>query len=353
MTIVPADIGIDDTLERTGDPTGGRWGGRTSRRHKRPLLWFVVRRVLLALVTILVVSIVIFAATELLPGNAARAILGRGATPVRLHALEIKLHLNQPVYTQYWSWLSGLLRGHLGHSLVSGQSVSSILSDRIVNSLTLVLLAGAIGTILAISLGLYSALHRGRVFDETLGVATLAFAALPEFVIAIGLVIIFATIVFQWLPPVSIVPPGETVWSTPELLVLPVITLVLATMPYTIRMLRASAIEVLESEYVAMARLKGLTDRRIVLRHVVPNALGSTVQVIALVLSWLAGGVVLVEYVFNYPGVGQAFVTAVDNRDIPVVQALAIILAGFYVLMNLCADLAAVLLSARTRTSMQ
>jgi peptide/nickel transport system permease protein len=352
VTITPADIAIDETLGGMGDPIGSR-RGRTIRRHRRPLLWFVVRRLLLAVVTILVVSIVIFAATQLLPGNAARAILGRSATPIRLHALEVKLHLNEPAYAQYWHWLSGLLRGHLGNSLVSGQSVASLLSDRIVNSLTLVLLAGAIGTVIAVSLGLYSALHRGGVVDEALGVVTLALAALPEFVIAIGLVILFATVVFQWLPPVSIVAPGHTALSTPRLLILPVITLILATMPYTIRMLRASAIEVLESEYVAMAHLKGVRPRRIVRRHVVPNALGSTVQVIALVLSWLAGGVVLVEYVFNYPGVGQAFVTAVDNRDVPVVQALAIILAGFYVLMNLCADLAAVLLSARTRTAMQ
>lgn len=352
------DIAIDKALERAGVPTGGLdpTGGlkeRTLRRHRRPLLWFVVRRLLLAMITILVVSVVIFAATQLLPGNAARAILGRGATPVSLHALEVKLHLNEPAYTQYWHWLSGLLGGHLGNSLVSGQSVSSLLSDRIVNSLILVVLAGAIGTLIAVSLGLYSAIHRGGLVDEALGVVTLVFAALPEFVIAIGLVILFATVVFQWLPSVSVVPPGQSALSSPRLLILPVITLILATMPYTIRMLRASAIEVLESEYVAMAHLKGVRPRRIVMRHVVPNALGSTVQVIALVLSWLAGGVVLVEYVFNYPGVGQAFVNAVDSRDVPLIQALAIILAGFYVVMNLCADLAAVLLSARSRTSLR
>jgi peptide/nickel transport system permease protein len=354
MTIQPADIGVDATVEgMTGPARPVPSTGLRSRIHRRPLLWFVIRRVLLGLVTLVVVSIVIFAATELLPGNAAQAILGLSATPARLHVMEAQLHLNQPVYTEYWDWFSGVLSGNLGHSLVNGRTVSSLLGDRIVNSLTLVLLAGGIGTLIAISIALYSALHRGRVFDETLGVFTLAFAALPEFVIAIGLVIIFATVVFHILPAVSIIPPGETSWSLPKLLILPVVTLILATIPYTIRMLRASAIEVLESEYVAMARLKGLTSRRILLRHVIPNALPSTVQVIALVFSWLAGGVVLVEYVFNYPGLGQAFVDAVSNRDVPVVQALALILAGFYVLTNLCADLAAVLLSARTRTSLQ
>ena len=321
--------------------------------HLSPLAWFVVRRLLLGLVTLVVVSMVIFAATELLPGNAAQAILGLTTTPARLHAMELQLHLNQPFYTQYWDWFSGVLSGHLGHSLVDGRPVSSLLSNRIVNSLTLVVLAGAIGTAISIFVGLYSALHRGRWLDEVLGVVTLTLAALPEFVIAIGLVILFATVVFQVLPPVSIVPPGQTALASPRLLILPVVTLILATIPYTIRMLRASAIEVLESDYVAMARLKGVSSRRIVVRHVVPNALPSTVQVIALVLSWLAGGVVLVEYVFNYPGIGQAFVDAVSNRDAPVVQALALILAGFYVVMNLCADLAAVLLSARTRTSLQ
>lgn len=325
----------------------------TRRRRRHQLLRFVCRRLVLALVTVTVVSIVIFTATELLPGNAARAILGRSATPSALRALEATLHLNEPAWQLYWQWVSGLFTGHLGNSLVNGQSVSSLLSDRVVNSLTLVVLAGGIGTVVAIGLGLYSALKRGRAYDESLGVTTLALAALPEFIIAIGLVIVFATAVFHVLPPVSIVPPGETVWSTPRLAVLPVASLMLATMPYTVRMVRASAIEVLESEYVLMATLKGLDPRRIVLRHVVPNALASTVQVVALVFSWLAGGVVLVEYVFNYPGVGQAFVDAVDNRDIPVIQTLAILLAGFYVIMNLVADIAAVLLSARTRTSMQ
>ena len=349
MTIQPADLSLAATPEDVGGPMypPGRW------LRMSPLTWFVVRRVFLGVVTLVVVSVVIFAATELLPGNAAQAILGLTATPARLHAMENQLHLNEPVYTQYWDWFSGLFSGHLGHSLVNGRSVSSLLSDRVVNSLILVVLAGVIGTLIAIFVGLYSALHRGRWFDEILGVSTLALAALPEFVIAIALVILFATLVFHWLPPVSIVPPGQTALSNPKLLILPVMTLVLATIPYTIRMLRASAIEVLESEYVVMARLKGVGPRRILLRHVVPNALPSTVQVIALVFSWLAGGVVLVEYVFNYPGVGQAFVDAVANRDVPVVQALALILAGFYVVMNLCADLAAVLLSARTRTSLQ
>ena len=351
MTIQPADIGIDAAVEgMTAPPALGGWRAQI---HKRPLLWFVTRRVLLGLVTLFVVSIVIFAATELLPGNAAQAILGLSATPARLHAMEAQLHLNQPVYKEYWDWFSGVFSGNLGHSLVNGRSVGSVLGDRIVNSLTLVLLAGVIGTLIAVAIALYSALHRGRVFDEATGVLTLAFAALPEFVIALGMVIVFATVVFHALPAVSIIPPGQTAWSSPKLLILPVATLILATIPYTIRMLRASAIEVLESEYVAMARLKGLTSRRIILRHVIPNALPSTVQVIALVFSWLAGGVVLVEYVFNFPGLGQAFVDAVSNRDVPVVQALALILAGFYVVMNLFADLAAVLLSARTRTSLQ
>jgi peptide/nickel transport system permease protein len=349
MTIQPADLSLAATPEDLGGPI------HPPRRWIRmsPLTWFVVRRLLLGLVTLIVVSIVIFAATELLPGNAAQAILGLTATPARLHAMEAQLHLNEGFFHQYWDWFSGLFSGHLGHSLVNGRSVSSLLSDRVANSLILVVLVGVIGTVIAIAVGLYSALHRGTWFDEIFGVGTLALAALPEFVIAIALVILFGTVVFQWFPPVSIVPPGQTALSTPKLLVLPVATLVLATIPYTIRMLRASAIEVLESEYVAMARLKGVSSRRILLRHVVPNALPSTVQVIALVFSWLAGGVVLVEYVFNYPGIGQAFVDAVSNRDVPVVQALALILAGFYVVMNLCADLAAVLLSARTRTSLQ
>jgi peptide/nickel transport system permease protein len=333
-------------------PRDGDGRPAADRRARNPVVWFVVRRLLFAVLTIVVVSVVIFAATELLPGNAAQAILGQNATPTRVRQLEQALHLNASVTTQYWDWFSGLLTGHLGHSLVDSNTVASLLSDRVVNSLTLVVLAGVIGTVIAVAAALYAALHRGGFFDEAIGLVTLAIAALPEFVIAIAIVILFATVVFHWLPAVSLIPPGQTALSHPTLLVLPVATLVLATMPYTFRMLRASAIEVLESEYVAMARLKGLSQRRILLRHVIPNALPSTVQVVALAFSWLAGGVVLVEYVFNYPGIGQAFVDAVNNRDVPVVQALAILLAGFYVLMNLAADLSAVLLSARTRSSL-
>jgi peptide/nickel transport system permease protein len=323
----------------------------SSGRH--PILRFVLRRLGLAVVTVFVVSVIVFVATAILPGNAARAVLGRNATPASLKAMELKLHLDHSALWQYWHWFSGLLHGNLGTSLVNGQTVTSLLGDRVVNSLILVVLAGVIGTALAIVIGLLSAVRAGKLFDDVVGVITLTFAALPEFVIAITMVILFATVVWHILPPVSLIPPGSFAWSTPEILILPVATLILATCPYVIRMMRASALEVLESEYVAMAVLKGLTPARILIRHVIPNALASTVQVIAIVFAWLAGGIVLVEYVFNYPGVGQALIDAVDNRDIPVIQALTVMLAAFYVIMNLVADLSAVLLSSRTRTSMR
>jgi peptide/nickel transport system permease protein len=181
-------------------------------------------------------------------------------------------------------------------------------------------------------------------------IATLLFAALPEFVVGIALVVLFATTVFQVLPAVSYIAPGARPWDTPLGLILPTVTLVIAVTPYVARIMRASMIEVLESDYVEMARLKGLPERVVIVRHALPNALGPTFQVIALNLAYLAGGIIVVEYVFNFGGVGSALRDAVYNHDLPVIQALAMLIAGLYVVLNLIADIATIMVTPKLRT---
>jgi peptide/nickel transport system permease protein len=176
-------------------------------------------------------------------------------------------------------------------------------------------------------------------------------AAVPEFVIGIGLIVVFATVLLHWLPPVSLVPPGSSILAQPKILVLPILTLVVVIFPYIFRMMRASMIEVLESDYVEMARLKGLSRRRLILLHALPNAIAPTVQVVALTFAYLAGGVVVVEYVFGFPGIGQGLVNAIVSRDIPMIQCVVVLLAAFYVGVNILADVIAVLVTPRLRTA--
>jgi peptide/nickel transport system permease protein len=314
---------------------------------------FVIRRLLLGVLTLFVASVIIFAATQALPGDAARSILGRGATPESLANLREQLGLNEPVVQQYLDWIGGVLRGDLGTSLASNVPVTEVIGDRIVYSAFLMLLAGAISVPLGILLGAVSARRRDSVFDQTVSIVTLGLAALPEFVVGITLAVIFATTVFEWLPAVAVTEPGVEPWHYPGALVLPVATLVIAVVPYTARIMRASMVEVLESDYVEMARLKGMPERLVLWRHAVPNGLAPTFQVTALNLAYLAGGIVVVEAVFNYPGIGLLLVESVAARDMPVVQAIALLIAALYVLLNLLADVATILVSPRLRTSLR
>jgi peptide/nickel transport system permease protein len=323
--------------------------GRTaSKRNEHPLLALTARRLGIGVITLFVVSVIVFLATEVLPGNAAFAVLGRSANPVRLHALERQLHLNQSLLAQYWTWLSGLLSGKLGTSLANGQPVWGLAEPRLINSAVLVLVTGVIGTVLGVALGAVAALRKDSWFDHACSVVALAVTSLPEFVVAITLIILFSTVVSHLLPAVSLLPPGTYAWSQPELLILPVATLVIVIVPYIFRMMRAAMIEALESDYVEMARLKGVPEWRIVLAHALPNAIAPTIQVIGLNFLYLAGGVVVVEYVFNFPGIGQGLVFAVNNRDIPVIQFIVVVLAAFYVCVNIVSDVVALLVTPRT-----
>jgi peptide/nickel transport system permease protein len=323
------------------------------RRLRHGLSGFIIRRLLLGLVTLWITSLVIFAATQVLPGDAARSILGRSATPESLADLRSRLGLDKPVLTQYWDWLSGIFTGDLGTSLANSLPVTDVIGERLVYTLFLMLVAGAISVPLGIALGAISARKRDSAFDQTTSVTTLGLTALPEFVVGITLAVIFSTTVFHVLPSVIVTEPGSRPWDYPRELILPVITLIIAVVPYTTRIMRASTVEILESDFVEMARLKGLSERRVLWRHAVPNALAPTFQITALNLAYLAGGIVVVEAVFNYPGIGLLLVESVRARDMPTVQAIALLIAALYVVLNLLADVATILVSPRLRTSMQ
>jgi len=319
----------------------------------RGISGFIIRRVALGLLTLFVVSVIIFGATQALPSDPARAILGRNATPASLAALRQQLGLNRPVLDQYWSWLSGLLHGDLGTSLAASLPVSTLIHDPVLNSAFLVLCAAMVSIPIAIGVGIWAAIHRDKVFDSTSSLLMLGLAALPEFVIGITLVILFGTVVFQWLPPTVILAPGQKPWTDMKQLILPIATLAIVVVPYIARFMRASMIEVLESDYVEMARLKGLQERKVVLRHALPNAIVPTIQAIALSLAYLAGGIVAVEFVFNYPGIGARLVDAVSNRDMPVAQAISLLIASVYIFVNVAADVLSILVSPRVRTSLK
>jgi peptide/nickel transport system permease protein len=320
-------------------------------RETHPVTYLLGQRTLIGVFTLIVVSILVFWATEVLPGNAAVAILGRTAAsnPAALHQLEAQLHLNNGLVDQYWLYISGLFTGHLGHSLVNGTPVWGFVEPRLVNSAFLMLVTGVIGTVIGVIAGALAALRKDGWFDHISSVAALAVTSLPEFVVAIALIILLSTTVLQLLPAVSLLAPGTYAWNSPELLVLPVLTLTIVIVPYIMRMMRAAMIEALESDYVEMARLKGVPMWRVVLTHALPNAIAPTIQVIGLNFLYLAGGVVIVEYIFNFPGVGQGLVSAVSNRDIPVIQFIVLVLAAFYVFMNILTDVIALLATPRRR----
>lgn len=319
-----------------------------------PLLKLILRRLGLGVLTLFLVSLVVFAATQALPGDPARAILGKQAADKAMYeALRQQLHLNRPLYVQYTTWLKGVVTGNMGTSLASGEPVTALLKQRVANSAVLVLLAAILSIPISLVIGALSALWRDSPFDNATSIGSLALASLPEFVIGMVLIIVFATTLWHFMPAVSRVAPGVSIWSQLNLLVLPVLTLALAVAPYISRILRASMIEVLESDYVQMARLKGMPERTVMVRHALPNAVIPAIQVSALQLAWLAGGVVVVEYLFNYPGIGSALIDAVNNRDLPVVQAISLLIAAVYVGANLAADILTILVSPRLRTGLR
>jgi peptide/nickel transport system permease protein len=333
----------------TGSPTIGSQqlsqGRHTLSRH----LW-VLLRIAVGLLTLLLVSITLFAATLALPGEAARTILGRNQSEEAYHTLEHELGLDRSAVHQYLAWVGDLLTGDMGTSLVQRVPVSQSLGPAVERSVILVIATIVISLTLAVVIGVRAAARRDGWLDRAFLAYAFVFTAVPEFIVGIILVIVFATAVLHVLPAVSMIAPGAGALSEPRIYVLPTATLVLVVTPYLGRLVRGSMIDVLESEYVRAARLKGLRERRILFRHALPNALVPTIQGTAVTLGMLAGGIVTVEYVFGLPGLGTALLQAIQQRDIPVIQAASLLLASVYIVVNLAADILVVYVSPRLRT---
>jgi peptide/nickel transport system permease protein len=303
--------------------------------------------ILVALATLVAISFLVFVGMQALPGNAASAALGRQATPEMVAVLSKQMGLDHPLLERYEKWATGLLHGDLGRS-ATGATVWSTISDRLRN--TLALAAATLVFLIPISLflGITAAVRRGGFIDNIVSGTSLIFIAIPEFVIGSLLAVIFA-VWAGWLPAVSLVDSTKSVFLQPNILILPVVTLTLTAVAGTVRMVRACMIDVLRSDYIEMVRLKGLPERTVLLRHALPNALGPTFQILALNIAWLAGGVVIVETVFQYPGLGSQLTASVSARDIPVVEAIVMIVTGVYIAVNLAANLGVIALNPRLR----
>ena len=296
-----------------------------------------------------------FAGTEVLPGDAAGAVLGKTAAPEQLAELRAQMGLDRPAVERYLDWLGGLLTGDLGDSAAgfaqgSERPIWDEISGEIGNSLILALVAAVIMIPLSLALGVAAAVRAGRPTDHSISATSLAIISLPEFIIGSLLILVF----FSWLdllPPVSLIPPDESPLSYPNELVLPVLTLLGASMAASIRMVRAGMIEALGTDYVQMARLSGLRERKVITRYALRNALAPSVQVYAQNIQYLVGGIIVVEYLFAYPGLGRELVEAVAIRDVREVQSVALVIAAVYIALNIVADVLVVLLVPKLRTA--
>jgi peptide/nickel transport system permease protein len=316
--------------------------------------WFVAKRLGAAVVTLFVVSILVFLATEILPGDAASAILGRNATPENLAEVQALMGLDRPAVERYFDWLGGLVTGDLGNSAAGYAQGGELpiwddVKDKLANSFILAAITTVLIVPLALLLGTLAALRAGRATDHGISITSLAMSSLPEFVVGALLILLF----FSWLdllPPVSLIPPGTSPLSKPTALILPVLTLLCVTLAAAIRMVRAGMIETLSADFVHMARLNGFRERKVVFRYALRNALAPSVQIFAQSIQYLIGGIIVTEYLFNYPGIGKELVDAVAIRDVREVQSLAIFIAAFYIVVNIVADLIVVLLVPKLRT---
>jgi len=329
-------------------------GGKSA---PRAVAWFVLKRVAAALLTLLIVSILIFVCTSVIPGNAVTVILGKSGTPETIAALEAHLGLDRPLYLQYFSWLSEMVRGNFGSSVVAiaqqqpDTSITKSIADPLANSLIL----GGITALLLIPftllLGAIAGIKADKPLDHIISMPTLVAAGLPEFVTGALLIYIFFT-QLGILPPVSLVSPGASPLSSPKILILPVITLLTVAVGSGVRQVRLGMIEVLQTDFVQFARLNGIRERRVLIRYGVRNAIANSVQTIAQNLQYLVGGIIVVESVFAYPGVGVYLVNAVLARDTNKILAASMILAAIYTLINIFADLLVVFLVPKLRTEL-
>jgi len=313
------------------------------------MLRLILRRLALGFLTVCLVSAMIFAAVEALPGDACTAILQRDASGQRLANCRAELGLDKPALQRYGEWASGAIKGDLGVSPHNGKSIASLVGDRLMNTLLLASCTLFVGVPLAMFLGVLTALRRDKPIDLTFSAISIFAMTIPEFVSATLLIFVFS-IWLQWVPGIVTASASSPISALFPGIILPVVVLTMVMTAHILRTVRSSVIEVMASDYVQMATLKGVPYWQIVFRHVLPNALLPAINVIALTIAWLLGGVVVVEKVFNFPGLGHYMIDAISDRDLPVVQAIALILATIYVGVNLAADILAMVLNPRFRT---
>jgi len=308
----------------------------------------IATRAGLGLLTLLAVSVLIFVCTQILPGDVASAVLGQQATPDALRVFRAELGLDKPAYLRYFSWLFGVFHGDFGRSLTNQRDILSELGPRFANTLFLAAYAAMIAVPLAVGLGILSAIREGRLTDRIANVLTLVAISVPEVFVGYILIIIFA-IDLGWFPSLATVFPGMGLGERLYVATLPALTLTMVVTAHMLRMTRNSVLSIMSTPYIEMAFLKGLSRSRVVSRHALPNAAGPIISVVALNLAYLVVGVVVVENVFVYPGVGQYMVDAVSKRDVPVVQACGLVFAAVFVCLNTFADIMAILVNPRLR----
>ena len=298
------------------------------------MFFLVIKRILLGLITLFIVSLITFAGVEVLPGDACTTYLERQAFGAALEACYERLGLNVPAYERYISWAWGVLQGDFGYSLSGEMKINEVLGPKVKNSLVLASASILIGIPIALLLGIITALWRDKLPDIIISTVTIFSMTIPEFISATLLILVVA-IWLEWLPGIVIVPTEASLSELLPNIILPVIAISMIMTAHMARMVRSSVIQVMASDYVQMAILKGVPYWKMVFKHVLPNALLPAINVVALTIAWLLGGVVVTEVVFNYPGLGRLVIESISNRDLPVVQALAIILASIYVGINL------------------
>jgi peptide/nickel transport system permease protein len=311
-------------------------------------LLLITKRFGAAALTLLLVSIVVFSITSLLPGDAAEESLGQSATPEAIAALRTELGLDQPAHLRYGRWLIGMLSGNPGQSLANNLPVGELISARLPKSLLLAGAAAIVSVPIALLIGILAAMYRGSRLDRTLSVVTLSMVAVPEFLVATIAVLIFA-VKLQWLPALSFAPDNASLGEFLRAYAMPVMTLSFVIVAQMARMTRAAVIDQLDQSYVEMAILKGVRPARVVLAHALPNAIGPIANAVALSLSYLLGGAIIVETIFNYPGLASLMVDAVTSRDMPLLQTCAMIFCCAYLILLLLADVCAIVSNPKLR----
>ena len=309
---------------------------------------YIAKRLLLALLTVFLASVLIFWALQMLPGDVARQILGRDATEQAIAALNSQLGLERPPWERYCNWLFGALQGDFGTSLVNGQPAADLVFGRLRNTMLIAGIVIVVGITLTVVLGVLAGLNRGKFTDNAISTISLVGMSVPEYTIATLLVLLF-TIAIPIFPAVVTAGPTATVAELMPVVWLPAITLTIVLAAYIVRMMRSSVIDVMSSEFVLTAQLKGVKKGRLVMKHVLPSSLLPVLNVIAMNIAWLIGGVVVVETIFNYPGLGTLMLDSVSKRDLPVLQLIGIVAAVVYALANLAADVLGLVFNPRLR----